>query len=140
MGNSWSKSSDFQIEYAMIVHVYEIGPKGMGVNMMKAISGMGVYHTGTEIRPLRAVEPIKRAPVYDEKDGVEYAFGGAERSGTGVWTQEPKVLPLGFADDTARYKQSVEMGTCRMTSKQLRAELHQLYQEWPAVDYLLRIP
>jgi hypothetical protein len=142
MGNRWSKSNDFQIEYAVIVHVYELGPTGMGVSMMKAISGMGVYHTGTEIRPVSVVLNEnapgyrvlkKNAPVYSEKDGVEYAFGGADSPGTGVWYQEPKVLPPGFANDTGRYKQSVEMGTCQMTSKQLRAEIQQLQQEWPAV-------
>lgn len=134
MGNRWGKSSDFEVEYAVYVHVYEIGPKGMAASVLKMVSRMGVYHTGIEIRPLRVVDAKnKRVPVYSENDGIEYAFGGADRPGTGVWVQEPKSLPQGFAQDTGRFKESVEMGTFQMTTKQLREEIKKLKQEWPAV-------
>lgn len=94
-------------EYAVIVHVYELGPKGGFGSMMKA-AGMGVYHTGTEIRPLSVVT-TKSKIQYSTKVGVEYAFGGSDRPGSGVWFQVPKQLPLGFAEDSGRYKKSVEM-------------------------------
>ena len=136
MGNRWGKSSDYEVEYAVYVHVYEIGPKGMAVSMLKTVSGMGVCHTGTEIRPVRVGDAkIKRVPEYGENDGIEYAFGGADRPGTGVWVQDPKCLPQGFAQDTGRFKQSVDMGKFQMTTKQLREEIKQLKQEWPAVCY-----
>jgi hypothetical protein len=130
VGNICFPAEKLETEYAVIVHVYELGPKGGFGSVMKGF-GMGVYHTGTEIRPLATV--AKSRTKYSETDGIEYAFGGSDRPGSGVWLQVPKQLP----DNMGTYKKSVSMGTFKMTPKELKKEFNQLNADWSSTSYNL---
>ena len=125
MGGKCSTPQEHTFE--VIVNVYNLLPSGVGSTVLNIISGSGVYHTGIEI------------------DGVEYAYGGsaashengftqAQLQQTGVWTQQPKVLPRASFQG-ASLKTSLIMGTVTVTRAELRGVLKQLKQEWRAVRY-----
>ena len=70
MGCSASQPQEYEVELS----VYTLGQKG------SIAERAGAYHTGLVV------------------DGVEWAFGGGDGPGTGVWSQEPGRLPPSFGN------------------------------------------
>ena len=70
MGCSASQPQEYEVELS----VYTLGQKG------SIAERAGAYHTGLVV------------------DGVEWAFGGGDGPGTGVWSQEPGRLPPSFSN------------------------------------------
>eukprot|EP00403_Amphidinium_massartii_P007381 CAMPEP_0178370944 /NCGR_PEP_ID=MMETSP0689_2-20121128/567_1 /TAXON_ID=160604 /ORGANISM="Amphidinium massartii, Strain CS-259" /LENGTH=222 /DNA_ID=CAMNT_0019990789 /DNA_START=17 /DNA_END=683 /DNA_ORIENTATION=- len=117
-----------QIDFPVTVHVYSLINE-QGNFLLTAMTGGGVYHSGTEI------------------NNYEYAFGGfaenellengeprPERAGrSGVWKQKPKELPPQMR--AATHYRAIEMGTVRCSKEQLNGKLAKLSREWKAIDY-----
>ena len=78
MGASGTKPAQFPVK----LNVYNLAGGNMSDAIISAVAGGGLYHTGLEI------------------DGVEYAFGGGNGKGSGVWAQQPHKLPSCFGGAT----------------------------------------
>ena len=102
-------------QWPVKVHVYRITENSLD-STLTALFGSGAYHTGVEI------------------DGVEYAFGGGDGGGTGVFAQPPTVLPPQFAGATL--KETLDMGgSTPLTRAELRQRLKQAEAQFPAASY-----
>lgn len=95
-------------ETKIILHLYNLH----NINYYLHAIGLGFYHTGIEI------------------DGVEYSFGGHDGSSTGVCECTPKTS---FPDGT--YRSSLELGTTRLSSREVLGIIDQLKSEFPGNSY-----
>ena len=112
MGASGTKPAQFPVK----LNVYNLAGGNMSDAIISAVAGGGLYHTGLEI------------------DGVEYAFGGGNGKGSGVWAQQPHKLPSCFGGAT--FKEAVHMGVSEpLTRKDLHGIMHQMAREWRMSQY-----
>ena len=112
MGASGTKPAQFPVK----LNVYNLAGGNMSDAIISAVAGGGLYHTGLEI------------------DGVEYAFGGGNGKGSGVWAQQPHKLPSCFGGAT--FKEAVHMGVSEpLTRKDLHVIMHQMAREWRMSQY-----
>ena len=102
MGAAGAKPAQFPVR----LNVYNLAGGNVSDAILSAVAGGGLYHTGLEI------------------DGVEYAFGGGNGKGSGVWAQQPHKLPSCFGGAT--FKEAVNMGVSEpLTRKDLHVIMHQ---------------
>ena len=91
-------------------------------------------------RALRSRAPDERARTrYHsgiEIGGTEYAYGGGIGPGSGVWSQQPRVLPPTFQGAT--FQESVFLGVCAAFTQQgLQDMLKDMSREWRMCKYSL---
>lgn len=96
------------------LNVYEPAGKNQG-----SVAGFGIYHTGVEI------------------NGVEYCFAGGTGLDftdvrSGVMEQTPKTTP---DRSQWKFKESVELGRVKWTSKQFSDLLKEMQVAFPASTY-----
>ncbi|KAA6383808.1 MAG: hypothetical protein EZS28_020665 [Streblomastix strix] len=90
------------------INVYNLLQDGVKFNL----PGMGIYHTGVVV------------------NGTEYAFGGGEGSGTGVWDQTPKECP-----SNCTFKENIKIGECKKSQREIDQILDQMKNEYKASKY-----
>ena len=99
------------------LHVYDVTKRSnvQNVNALLKPMGMGgLYHAAIEIH------------------GREYSFGGSQDSqGTGIYAYLPKQCPW------HNYRESVYLGECELSKKQVRAVLKSMEPRWMATSYNL---
>eukprot|EP00931_Biecheleriopsis_adriatica_P077242 TRINITY_DN50846_c0_g1_i1.p1 TRINITY_DN50846_c0_g1~~TRINITY_DN50846_c0_g1_i1.p1 ORF type:complete len:565 (+),score=100.96 TRINITY_DN50846_c0_g1_i1:29-1696(+) len=96
------------------LHIYDLGSKLSGVNVLAKAIGTGAFHAGVEIY------------------GREWSYGGTD-GGTGVFHNPPRGC-------TAHsYRESIAMGFTSMTKQEVDKLILELAKEWQGPSYdLLR--
>ncbi|KAL1917509.1 uncharacterized protein VTP21DRAFT_3902 [Calcarisporiella thermophila] len=97
----------------VFLHVYSLLPPS-ALSLMVSSLGVGVYHTGVEIR------------------GKEYCFGAHPYNFSGIFSVKPKIGPKGV-----RYKKSILMGYCQLNDTEINRVLHRLAQSFTGMSYHL---
>ena len=98
------------------INVYNLVGGNATNAIISTVAGGGIYHTGVEV------------------DGVEYAYGGGQGKGSGVWAQQPRKLPACFGGAT--FKESIPIGASEPISRQeLHMRMHQMAREWRMCQY-----
>ncbi len=95
-------------ETKVILNIYNLH----NVNYYLHAIGLGFYHTGIQI------------------NDVEYSFGGHDGSSTGVCECRPRTS---FPEGT--FRNSLELGTTRLTSREIIGILDQLKGDFPGNSY-----
>ena len=94
----------------VILNIYDLNK----INYYLHSFGLGFYHTGIQ--------------VFDQ----EYSFASHESSGTGVFECAPQ---NSFPEGT--FRQSIELGVCTMSTKEIYSALDQLKSEFSGKSYNL---
>lgn len=102
----------------VILNVYDVSSPAEPtliptVNSWIGMGGLGVFHTGVEIR------------------GVEYCFGGHAEPGTGVFDIPPRSAP------DARFRQAIVVGTSTLDARAMRRVLDRFSDAWLGSSYNL---
>lgn len=105
-------------ETSIVLNVYDVSTPAdpaliPSINSWIGMGGLGVFHTGVEIR------------------GVEYCFGGHAEPGTGVFEIPPRSAP------DARFRQAIVIGSSRLDSRAMQRVLDGFSDAWAGSSYNL---
>ena len=115
--------------YGVNLHVYNLTrPDSLG-GLLGEFTGMRALHTGVEIFRAKAVAD-EDGKVVPKRKGTEYAFG----PGRGVWEQTPRSVNCVGGNSTS-YRETICMGTCQLTSRQLKSIISVIKAQWPGEKY-----
>lgn len=95
------------------LHIYDVSNDYRVANfnsLAKSFNG-GIYHAAVEIY------------------GREYSFGGSKRNTTGIFACKPRKCPM------HRYRESLYLGDCDLSLKQVNQILRKMKPEWMAPTY-----
>jgi len=104
------------VRLKIIVNVYDLAGGDLN-NILTSAVGGGLHHSGVQIGK------------------KEFAFGGGGSSGTGVWTQEPRILPKTGSQEKAPFSRSHEIGEVLLSKKDLKKLLSELQRDYPLSRY-----
>jgi len=90
----------------VIVHIYDLGPACVELNMLGRAVGTGAFHAGVEVY------------------GLEYSFAPC-----GVCHFPPRACPHHI------YRESIPMGRTQMSKQEVDALIRKLMREWPGPTY-----